>query len=86
MPLHTVTLLTCTVKPVITKDKKFCFELISITQTFTFQTGYINARIFNEFSDTKEEMVEWMLKIQEGIAMMLNSVTSEKEKTVRINS
>jgi hypothetical protein len=61
-------LLTTTVKPYISKDKKpNCFELVSIQKSFVLQ------------ADTKEEMGEWMEKIQEIIAGLLNSVTSVKE-------
>lgn len=57
-------------KPCITKDRPNCFELVCIDQSYFMET------------ETKEEMVKWMEKIQEGVALMLNTVTSAKEKAV----
>jgi hypothetical protein len=49
------------------KDKKNCFELVSIQKSFMFQC------------ETKEDVTEWMEKIQEVIASLLNNVTSAKD-------
>lgn len=51
-----------------TKDRPNCFELVCIDQSYFMET------------ETKDEMTQWMTKIQEGVALMLNSVTSAKEK------
>lgn len=63
-------LLTSTVKPAPSKDRPNAFELVCIDQSYFMET------------ETKEEMGKWMEKIQEGIALMLNSVTSAKEKAI----
>lgn len=64
-----MSLLTSTVKPVMSKDKKNCFDLINVSQTFNFQ------------SETNQDMMEWIEKIQQGVANILNTVTSVKEQT-----
>ncbi len=54
-------------KPFTSKEKPNSFELVSIQRSFVLAT------------ETKDEMTDWMKKIQDTIAACLNGVTSVKE-------
>eukprot|EP01114_Cavostelium_apophysatum_P024670 TRINITY_DN972_c0_g2_i1.p1 TRINITY_DN972_c0_g2~~TRINITY_DN972_c0_g2_i1.p1 ORF type:complete len:1016 (-),score=241.85 TRINITY_DN972_c0_g2_i1:3-3050(-) len=66
-PTTSLNLLTCTVKIIHNKDKKHLFDVISVREAVSLQ------------ADTREELMEWIEKIQSGIAAQLNTVTSVKE-------
>eukprot|EP01156_Anaeramoeba_ignava_P022754 Anaeramoba_ignava/c21006_g1_i5.p1 GENE.c21006_g1_i5~~c21006_g1_i5.p1 ORF type:complete len:346 (+),score=112.20 c21006_g1_i5:41-1078(+) len=63
-----ISLLTCTPKP--SESNKNGFDLVSITETYKF------------ISDTKEDMMDWIMLIQNEIAGLLNQVQSDKEKSM----
>ncbi len=68
--------MTCSVKPRLPKKNADGggFELITIEKNFTIKT------------ESKEEMQDWMTKIQDGILTALNTVQSAKEQVyININ-